>query len=436
MVRHNREAGTVSGPAVEDRKARLEWVREARFGMFVHWGLYSAAGRHEWVKQREHLDDAAYQRYFDHFSPDLFDPSEWAREAAGAGMKYVVVTAKHHEGFCLWDSALTDYKATNTPAARDLLRPVLDAFRDEGLRVGVYYSLLDWHHDQFPIDVFHPQAEDVAASRGRAMAKYTEYLHGQVRELLTGYGRIDYLFFDFSYPGRGPGGKGREAWCSEDLLALVRHLQPDIVVNDRLDVPGDIVTPEQYQPERSLTGADGASLWEACQTLNGSWGYDRDNLDWKSPDLLVRMLIDGVSKGGNLLLNVGPDARGRIGTKAVETLRAIGEWTASHGRSIYGAGPSAQRPPADCRFTEREGRLYLHLFAWPFGHVHLPGLGATVEYAQFLHDASEVRVEQIDPARKAQTTVMGGLPEGTVTLVLPVRRPPVAVPVIELFLRR
>ena len=285
---------------------RLRWLREARLGMFIHWGLYSMPARHEWVKQRERLDDASYDRYFKHFDPDLFDPEVWARHAARAGMKYVVVTTKHHEGFCLWDSGLTDYKATNTPARRDLLRPIIDAFRAEGLRIGLYHSLLDWHHPDFPIDGMHPQRDDaaaIAAARDRDVTKYADYLHGQVEELLTQFGRIDYLWFDFSYPQRVWGGKGRKDWRSEELLAKARKLQPDVIVNDRLDIPGDVTTPEQYQPAAPMAGDEG--LWEACQTLNGSWGYDRDNLDWKPVDMLVRMLADGVSKGGNLLLNVG-----------------------------------------------------------------------------------------------------------------------------------
>ena len=415
---------------------RLQWLREARLGMFIHWGLYSMPARHEWVKQRERLDDAAYDRYFRHFDPDLFDPTVWARHAAQAGMKYVVVTTKHHEGFCLWDSALTGYKATNTPARRDLLRPIIDAFRAEGLRIGLYHSLLDWHHPDFPIDGMHPQRDDteaIAAARGRDVSKYADYLHGQVEELLTQFGQIDLLWFDFSYPQRVWGGKGREDWRSEELLARVRELQPDVIVNDRLDIPGDVTTPEQYQPAAPMAGAEG--LWEACQTLNGSWGYDRDNLDWKPADMLVRMLVDGVSKGGNLLLNVGPNARGRLEPRAVSVLEALGEWTSLHGRSIYGAGPSELVPPPDCRFTRAGDRLYVHLFAWPFGHLHLRGLAGRVEYAQLLNDGSEIRMEVIDPHEQAQNTKLGGIGEGTLTLKLPVQRPGVAVPVIELFLR-
>jgi alpha-L-fucosidase len=354
-------------------------------------------------------------------------------------MRYVVITTKHHDGFCLWDSAHTDYKATNTPYGKDLIAPLVQALRAQGLRVGFYHSLIDWHHPQFPVDCHHPQRDDddfKAANADRDMTKYTDYLHAQVRELLTNYGTIDYLFFDFSYAGRPGrwGGKGAADWRSTELLAMVRQLQPGIVVNDRLDIPGDFVTPEQYQPAAPLR-VDGQEVpWEACQTLNGSWGYDRDNLDYKSPDLLVRMLIDSVAKGGNLLLNVGPTGRGLIDPRAEQTLRQIGAWMRLHSRSVYGCGASDLVAPPDCRYTQRGDRLYLHLFAWPLGHVHLAGLAGRVNYAQFLHDASEVARQVIDPQQAADTTSMAAPEPDTLTLDLPVQRPDVTVPVIELFL--
>ncbi|WP_328323510.1 alpha-L-fucosidase [Kribbella sp. NBC_00382] len=416
-----------------------EWFRHDRFGMFVHWGLYALPARHEWVKNRERMTDAQYDRYFERFDPDLYDPREWAKSARRAGMRYVVLTTKHHDGFCLWDSALTEYKVTNTPYGRDLLQPFVEACRAEGLRVGFYHSLIDWHHPSFPIDAVHPQRDDEEAkaqAAGRDIAEYRKYLHGQVRELLTDFGQIDYLFFDFSYAGRPDmwGGKGAEDWGSEELLAMVRELQPDILVNDRTGLPGDFVTPEQYQPAGPMEGPDGPIAWEACQTLNGSWGYDRDNFDYKSPDLLVRMLIDGVAKDGNLLLNVGPTGRGLIDPIAEATLAAIGDWVHLHERSIRGAGASQYVAPPDCRYTQNGDRLYLHLFSWPFKHVHLPDLAGRVRYAQLLSDASEIHLIEPDPSRIAEHTQPGGQPPGTLTLQLPVRRPEVAVPVIELFL--
>ena len=418
--------------------ADTQWFTRDRFGMFIHWGIYALPARHEWVKQRERIRDEHYQLYFDHFYPDLYDPEKWAREAKKAGMRYFVVTTKHHDGFCLWDSDLTDYKVTNTPWGEDLIAPMVEAFRAEGMKVGFYHSLLDWHHPEFPVDGLHPMRDDqdyIEANRDRDIARYREYLHGQTRELLTWFGKIDIMWFDFSYPDRTWSGKGKEDWGSEDLMQMVRELQPGIIVNDRLEIGGDFVTPEQYQP-RSWPERDGRPImWEACQTLNGSWGYDRDNLDWKTTDMLVRMLVDTVSKGGNMLLNVGPNARGELEPKAVERLRGVGEWMRLHERSIRRCTASSFNPPPDCRYTQNEDRLYLHLFGWPFKHVHLEGLADRVGYAQLLNDASEVRMFAVDPNQRAQNTTMGGIPPGTLTLDLPVTQPPVEVPVVELFLK-
>lgn len=429
---------------MSDVSSSVEQFRERRFGLFIHWGLYALAARTEWMRHRERTTDAAYRPYFDHFYPDLFDPADWVAQAEAAGMRYAVVTTKHHDGFCLWDSALTDFGVTGTPWGRDVIGPLVDALRERDFGVGFYHSLIDWHHPHFPIDGLHPLRDDgeaVAANGGRDIAVYRRYLHGQVRELLTRYGRIDQLWLDFSYQhhvheGRPVwGGKGAADWGSPELLAMVRQLQPGILVNDRLGVPGDFVTPEQYQPSEAPTRDGRPVLWEACQTLNGSWGYDRENLDFKSPDLLLRMLVDTVSKDGNLLLNVGPNGRGEFDAVAAGTLRRIGAWMRLHGRSIHGAGPSEFTAPPDCRYTARGNRLYLHLFAWPFDAVHLPGLAERVEYAQFLHDASEVQREVADPDRPAGMTSSAGQPAGTLSLLLPSRRPDVDIPVVELFLR-
>jgi alpha-L-fucosidase len=231
------------------------------------------------------------------------------------------------------------------------------------------------------------------------------------------------------------GGKGAADWGSTELLALVRELQPGILVNDRLGVPGDFVTPEQYQPAEPPTRDGRPVPWEACQTLNGSWGYDRDNHEFKSPTLVLRMLVDTVSKDGNLLLNVGPTGRGEFDPVSSGLLAEVGRWLRRHDRAIYGAGPSSFPPPPDARYTQRGNRLYLHLFAWPFDAVHLPMLADRVEYAQFLHDGSEVRRAAPDPQQEAYATTAAAPPSGTLTLELPTRRPDVAIPVIELFLR-
>lgn len=420
--------------------SHTDWFVHDRFGLFVHWGLYSLAARHEWVKNKECIRDEVYDQYFRHFDPDLYDPAEWARLAKAAGMKYAVLTTKHHEGFCLWDSAYTDYKAPCTPAGRDLLHPFVEAFRAAGLRIGFYHSLLDWHHPHYPIDGLHPLRDDQAmraSNAQRDMGKYVEYLHGQTRELLTQFGRIDVMWFDFSYSQMDWGwsrGLGKDAWQSEKLVAMVRELQPHIILNDRLEVGGDLKTPEEYQPRARLTADGKPVLWEACQTMNGSWGYDRDNLDWRPADMLLRMLIDAVSKGGNMLLNVGPTARGEFPPLAVERLEAIARWMRLHGRSIHGCTASEWPAPPDCRYTQNGKRLYLHLFAWPFRHIHLEGLAEKVEYAQFLHDGSQVKMRVIPVTQQAQNIQMAGA-AGVLTLDLPVHKPDVLVPVVELFLK-
>jgi alpha-L-fucosidase len=412
--------------------SRTDWFVADRFGMFIHWGLYSVPGRHEWVKSREQIQDADYDKYLPIFDPDLYDPKSWARDAKNAGMKYAVITSKHHEGFALWDSQLTDYKATNTPAGRDLIREWVDAFRGEGLKVGFYHSVIDWHHPDYTMDSRHPRRDDDwdEFNKGRDIGRYADYLHGQVRELLTNYGKIDIMWFDFT-----PKEKSRADWRSEELVKLVHELQPEIILNDRIDYPesADFVTPEQYQPKEWPTRNGKRVVWEACQTLNGSWGYDRDNLNWKSPEILIQLLIDSVSKGGNVLLNVGPTARGEIDPRARATVAALGEWTRVHGRSIYGATEANFEAPIDCRLTQNGNRLYIHVFNWPMRHIHLRNFAGKISYAQFLHDGSEIKFTESDPHIQAQNTTIGG-EEGLVTLEVPIVRPDVLVPVIEVFL--
>jgi len=426
------------------------WFTRDRFGMFIHWGLYALPARHEWVKTRERMTDADYDRYFRRFDPDLFDPRDWARQAKAAGMRYAVLTAKHHDGFCLFDSQYTDYKATNTPAGRDLVREFTDAFRAEGLRVGFYYSLLDWHHPDFTIDIHHPRRDDPdarAQNEGRSMARYCEYVRNQVRELLTGYGKIDVLWFDFSYPEQcGTGdkawmkGKGAEDWEAEKLIALARSLQPRILIDNRTGIEQDIWTPEQYQLGDWLRHPETGErlVWEACQTFSGSWGYYRDETSWKSPGQLIRMLVNTVSAGGNLLMNVGPTARGCFDRRACKALTVFADWMKYNSRSIYGctmAEPDLLAAcPRDCRMTQSQDgtRLYLHLFAYPFAHLELRGLAGRVEYAQFLADGSELRFTE---GRAEHFSLGAAEGEDLLVIELPVQKPDGEVPVIELFLR-
>jgi len=423
------------------------WFVNDRFGLFIHWGLYAMAARHEWVRHNEKIPTDGYdEKYFKRFDPDLYDPKVWAQAASSAGMKYFVITTKHHEGFCLWDSKFTDYKATKTPAKRDLLRPMVDAFRDKNMHVGFYHSLIDWHHPQYIVDKLNgpyrelSDADMAKMNTGRSQALYAEYLHNQVRELLTQFGKIDILWLDFSFPQKDGSGKGRKDWKSEVLYDLVRELAPHIILNDRLDLEEgfDIKTPEQFQPRNWVTFKGQKVVWEACQTFSGSWGYHRDETSWKSVDQLLLMLIDTVSKGGNLLLNVGPTARGEFDERALSALNGMGEWMRRHGRSIYGCtqAPEEFKAPPDCRLTWNPGtrRMYIHVLAWPFVELHLDGFANKVEYAQLLNDGSEVLIQ----ARPDWQNVHGGDSDNgrdALTLRLPVQKPNVAVPVIELFMK-
>ena len=423
------------------------WFRHDRFGMFIHWGLYALPARHEWVKSYEKTPEDVYDRYFRHFDPDLYDAREWVRQAKAAGMKYAVLTTKHHEGFCLFDSQYTDYKCTNTPAGRDLVREYVDAFRAEGLKIGFYYSLIDWHHPDFPIDPLHPRRDDENVpemNRGRDMRSYAQYMRNQVTELLTNYGKIDILWFDFSYPDNNPPekpwlrGKGKDDWEAEKLIATARSLQPGIIIDNRTGIEQDLWTPEQYQPQAWLRHRETGELvtWEACQTFSGSWGYYRDETSWKSPEMLIQMLIQTVSLGGNLLMNVGPTARGCFDYRAQAALQSFADWMKFNSRSIYGctmAEPEFQAPNG-CRLTQNEDgkRLYVHLFQYPYAFLELPGFAGKVEYAQFLHDASEVRFSENSVEHFSEGRTQS---DDLLVLNLPAVKPPVIVPVIELFLK-
>ncbi len=414
--------------AIRKTPGNTEWFTHDRFGMFIHWGLYAMPARHEWVKTNEKISEEKYDKYFKYFNPDLYDPREWARYAKEAGMKYVVLTTRHHEGFCLFDTQYTDYSVMHTPYGKDLVREFVDAFRAEGLRIGFYYSLLDWHHPDYTADRYHPRRDEEdldAFNERRSMKKYAEYLRNQVTELLTNYGRIDIMWFDFSFPDeyRGMKGKSKDDWESEKLIETVRKLQPDIIIDNRTDIEQDLWTPEQVQPTEWVRDNDGNRVvWEACQTFSGSWGYHRDEQTWKSPEILIRMLINTVSCGGNLLLNVGPTSRGYFDTRAVKTLGEIGKWMKYNARSIYGCTQSEYEAPGDVRYTQNGRRLYAHIFAYPFRDLVLKGFADRIDYAQFLHDGSEILYD-IDEKKNA------------VPLHLPVVKPDVTVPVIEIMLK-
>jgi len=437
-----------------------QWFVNDRFGMFIHFGLYAMPARDEWIKSKELIPEERYQKYFDHFNPDLFNAKEWAHAAKRAGMKYAVITTKHHEGFCLFDSKHTDYKITNTPFKRDIVREYVDAFRAEGLKIGFYYSLIDGYHPDFRIDRFHPRRNDADAEqqdKNRDMHKYAQYMRDQVTELLTEYGKIDILWFDFSYteymhsdsPYYKPwmvdnGAKGKEQWEAEKLIATVRALQPNIIINNRTQLEQDLWTPEQFQPDAWIRHEKTGELvtWETCQTFSGTWGYSRDEYSWKSPEMLVNMLVNSVTYGGNLIMNVGPTSRGYFDHRAVEALAVYEEWMKYNSRSIYGctmAEPEFTAPDG-CKLTQSEDgkRLYIHLQTYPFKRIIFNNLSAEkIDYAQFLSDGSEIKFEE----RQAIGHITNGTGEvmdeniQSVVFNLPTVPPYGLCPVIEVFLK-
>lgn len=425
----------------EQKRERMAWWTHDRFGMFIHWGLYALPARHEWVKTRERIPEEEYRKYFELFNPDLFTPREWAKMAKEAGMKYAVITTKHHEGFCMFDSKYTDYKVTNTPYGKDIIKAWVDAFRAEGLKIGFYYSLIDWHHPQYTLDRIHPlrpatDEEYAGMNRDRDMNIYREYLHNQVSEILTQYGKVDILWLDYSFPGKN--GKDRDDWNSVELLKLVRKLQPGIIVNDRMDLKDyedgwDFTTPEQFKVP-AWPEMNGKKIpWETCQTFSGSWGYYRDEHTWKDAKQLLVLLIESVSKGGNLLLNVGPTGRGTFDSRARTALKSMGEWMKFNNRSIYGCtqAPEEFKIPDNCLLTynPETNRLYVLLLDYPLQNFVLPGYKGKVKYAQFLHDASEIKITEPRGYWLKQE-----MNENDINLLLPVTKPGIEIPVIELYL--
>ncbi|WP_303926083.1 alpha-L-fucosidase [Draconibacterium sediminis] len=426
----------------EQKVERMKWWTDARFGMFIHWGLYAQAGRHEWVKKRERISDEDYQKYFEIFNPDLFDPSEWAKKAKAAGMKYAVITTKHHEGFNMFASEYTDYNIMNTPYGKDIIKQWVDAFRAEGLGIGFYYSLIDWHHPEYTIDRVHPQSASSQEvydelNKDRDMSIYREYLKNQVREILTNYGKIDILWLDYSFPGEF--GKGRDDWGAVELMKMVRELQPGILVNDRADLKDykggwDFTTPEQFKVDKWPEENGVRIPWETCQTFSGSWGYYRDEHTWKDNKQLLVLLIESISKGGNLLLNVGPTARGTFDERADKALVEMGEWMKYNSRSIYNCtqAPDEFEAPDNTLLTynPETNRLYVHLLDYPLRNFLMRGFGDKVKYAQFLHDASEIKV-----GKPYGHWIEQKHAENDINLLVPVNKPNVEIPVIELFLK-
>lgn len=369
--------------------------------MFIHWGLYAIPARGEWIRSVEKISVEDYQKYFEEFNPINYNPKEWARIAKEAGMKYAVMTTKHHDGFCLFDSKYTEYKATNTKAKRDLIREYVDAFRAEGIKIGFYYSLLDWYHPDYPAygDRQHPMRDNEEfKNKVHSFSNYTEYMFNQVEELLTNYGKIDIMWFDFSYNDFTG-----EKWGATKLVKMIRELQPEIIIDNRLGgnmkakepeiYAGDFASPEQIIPPKGIVDEEGNSIpWEACITLNDNWGYCSRDFNYKTPQQVIRGLVECVSKNGNLLINVGPNAKGEIPKESIEILQAVGQWMHQNGDSIYGCGISEYEKPEWGRYTQNGKLLYAHVYDSGFGPLNFHGLNGKIKKARLLRDASEIAV--------------------------------------------
>ncbi len=384
---------------------RMDWWRDARFGMFLHWGLYSVpagkwnndTGHAEWIMTTAHIPVEQYEKFKDEFNPTRFDAEAWAQMAADAGMKYVVITSKHHDGFALFDSKTSDYDVMATPFQRDILRELSEAVRRHGMVMCWYHSIMDWHHP----DYLPRRDWELRSAAGADFARYRSYLSSQVTELLTNYGKIGVMWFD---------GEWESTWTNEygkELYKLCRTLQPDVIVNNRVstgrsgmagmtkegEFAGDFGTPEQEIPAQGLPGVD----WETCMTMNDHWGFNAADRNWKSDEDLIRKLCDISSKGGNFLLNIGPKSDGTFPPESVERLAAIGRWMKVNGEAIHGTQASPLDSLAWGRCTMRTSgtganaktTLYLHVFDWPLsGELNIDGLGNRVIGARLLANAS------------------------------------------------
>lgn len=432
----------------EPRENTLCWYQGARAGLFIHWGIYAAAARHEWVQHYENIPPETYrERYFDTFNPDLFEPREWAAQAKRAGLRYVVIVTKHHDGFCLWDSRHTEYKATNTPWGQDLLRALVDAFRAEGLRIGLYYSLLDWHHPHFQLDAhygpFRHEPETLARlNEGRDPARYARYMRDQITELLTGYGPIDLLWMDFSYPKADGSGKTAKEWESQALVETVRQVSPATLINDRLDLEdvADFHTSEQALASEPLKVKGKEVPWETCVTMRvDSWGYRPDE-PVKSPRELIKLLVGSVSCNGNCLINTGPTARGEIPPDETRTLAGLGDWMRAHEQAVIGCGaPPAGISPINgvlMTYNAASRKLYLHVLEWPLRYLIVRGLPSEARRARFLHDGRELRLGFLNAAMETMHAKLVGQGAGIYCLLnIPNDAPDVLVPVIEVTLQ-
>lgn len=398
----------------QEKDERMAWWRDARFGLFIHWGLYAIpagewngeTGHGEWIRSTAEIPIDTYDQFINQFNPEKFNADEWVALAKEAGMKYIVITSKHHDGFCLFDSKYTDFDVMSTPFQRDIMKELAEACRKQDIQICWYHSIMDWHHpDYLP----RREWETDRSTEGADFGRFIQYLKNQLKELVHNYGEIGVLWFD---------GEWESTWNREygrDLYNYVRGLQPNIIINNRVGASrsgmegfakgeegaGDFGTPEQQIPATGIPGVD----WETCMTMNDHWGYNKNDQNWKSTEDLIRKLADIASKGGNFLLNVGPTAEGLIPQASVDRLQAMGSWMEVNGESIYGTNASPFKSLSWGRCTrkplENGTRLYLHVFDWPEdGKLKVPGIYSEIEKAYLLADAERksLSVESQDGA--------------------------------------
>ena len=355
------------------RSDHLNWWQDARFGMLVTWGLYAIPAHGEWIMYQEHIPFAEYKNLADQFNPQSYHPEEWVALAKEAGMKYMVITTRHHDGFCLFDSKVSDFTSVKSAAGRDLIAEFAAACHKAGMPLGFYYSLVDW---RFPGVLPHGTRLD-----DHTYKAMVDQAHAQVRELLTNYGKVDILWYDMLVP------YDPQLWRTGDLNKMARQLQPGIIINDRAGVSADFGTPENTIIAQNRP-------WEACYAMNRTWGYARYDRNYKTVHELLRLLGSCASQGGNFLLSVAPDADGRINIESTERLQSIGCWMKTNGKAIYGAGPSPVGAPNLGMETRKGDKVYLLIQRWPGTTVPLAWVGSRVASAVLLANGQMARIEQ------------------------------------------
>ena len=414
---------------------RMEWWRDSKFGMFIHWGAYSiiggergtkiAGGGAEWAMDKLDYTVEDYEKFPEMFNPVMFDADAWVSMAKNAGMKYIVLTSKHHEGFGLWDSKVSDYDVMDTaPFKRDIVKELSEACKKQGIKFCLYYSIVDWHHPQAQGNLYPnyniAQHDDPSVVNPEFPEYFKNYMKPQVKELLSNYGDIGVVWFDGDWISDYTTEMGKE------LYSFIRDIQPNTIVNNRVDkgrtgmdgmnnhpgeFAGDFGTPEQEIPD---TGID--TDWEACMTMNGSWGYKPSDNNWKSSEDLIEKLVDIVSKGGNFLLNIGPDGFGRFPSESIRRLNAMGEWTKINGEAVYGASASPYEKPKWGRYTKKDNVVYAHVFDWPKDGVLKLNKDIKVKKATLL-SAPGKALTALGTSREVLVDVPMLAPDATVSVV-------------------